>query len=334
MPHHILSASYYNTSGQCRANAQRQHRAPRPLLSGTSPVGSLATQPPRNPPHNTTFFTRLFRSLLLCFCPVLPLYRSGINSIFVPHRSLYATRITDPLPEPTGRAFHPATPSTREAQGRSTLRPMPGQMRTRRMRRRRCLRCLLPSVRALRAIERISSTGAGEANTSVYQNSAAWRSSEGVEGVDGGYFPQPHPCPPLLPYHSASTSPPRCTCSRPYTFCATSAFPVCHTLLASSFCPCSAPPPFGVSLSAPLSATATAAQCFPTTAAPTTTSPRAPSPAPASVPLFTALQPLCSSSSHLAHLPTGASSPIPPATPRSEPPRPCAHPPHPGDPTR
>jgi hypothetical protein len=55
------------------------------------------------------------------------------------------------------------------------------------MRRRRCLRGLLPRVRALGAIERMSSTGAGEVNTtSVYQNGAAWSSGECVKGVDWG----------------------------------------------------------------------------------------------------------------------------------------------------
>jgi hypothetical protein len=72
MPHHDLLDSYYyyNTSGQCRASAQRQHRAPRPLLHGMPPVGSLATQPPRNSPHNATFFTRHFRTPFTLFsCP-------------------------------------------------------------------------------------------------------------------------------------------------------------------------------------------------------------------------------------------------------------------------
>jgi hypothetical protein len=112
----------HDISGQCKASAQRQHRAPRPLLFGTSPVGSLATRTPRISHNSFTFFTRLFRSLLLCFCTVLPLYGSGINSIFVPHCSFYRYTDNRPKYEPTGRDFPSSTPGVLLPLSRRVLR--------------------------------------------------------------------------------------------------------------------------------------------------------------------------------------------------------------------
>ncbi|KAJ7265041.1 hypothetical protein C8J57DRAFT_1511605 [Mycena rebaudengoi] len=56
--------SYHHPRGQCRANAQRQHRAPRPLLFGTPPVGFLATNSPVSTRSTITFILQAIDTLL------------------------------------------------------------------------------------------------------------------------------------------------------------------------------------------------------------------------------------------------------------------------------
>ncbi|KAJ6563127.1 hypothetical protein DFH09DRAFT_1364240 [Mycena vulgaris] len=101
--------SYHHPRGQCRASAQRQHRAPRPLLLGTPPVGFLATNNPISSRSTLALIPRHFctpstSSFLLHFV----LYTPERYSICYLQILLYGYRITDPFQEPT----HRASPST------------------------------------------------------------------------------------------------------------------------------------------------------------------------------------------------------------------------------